>query len=200
MLKLIENIINHYLTRDLSSRIIMLLMVSGIALIGQSFIGVVFEHWLKVEYQIELPDLIPLGVLLVSLGILIYFYNLRYKLALQVFNTEKTSRCIYLGNKKYQFIFDRRMRCIPTICFTSPNHHNRIEITNWSDIGFTVKFHQHQEIDNISFWADSWLGLNKMQKFFLGLINLFLSHDSKIKATDYEKKLAGEQIQKINSA
>jgi hypothetical protein len=201
MMHIIDKIVDYYLTRSVKNQVIMLLMVGGFYLIAQSVLGLILEGWLKREYNIELPNFIYLGAALMALGLVILFYDIKYTLLPSMFNTVKSSRSIYLGNGKYQFVFDKRMRAAPAIAMVSPNYKiNRGSIKKADENGFIVQFEKGKEIPEIQFWADAWEGLNFRQSIYLKIINLFRSKGNKIEKRKFEDSFSQRKIDAVNRA
>ena len=199
MIRIIEKLVDYYIGITVTNKIIMLFIGSGILLIGQSFIGQVLEFYLLKEFNIESPNMELWGSGFIALGLLILVLDVKYKLIPSVFATTKNTRIIYLGNNKYQFVFDKKMRVIPTICFEKPQpRENSCVISNWSESGFIVQF-ENKVLDEIQFWADAWQGLSLIQKAILAVVNLFRSNGNKIKADRYESSYSERQIHKINN-
>lgn len=199
MIRIIEKLVDYYIGRSITNKIIMLFIGSGIVLIGQSFLGQVLESYLLKEFNIQAPNMELWGSGFIALGLLILTLDVKYKLIPSVFATTKNTRIIYLGNNRYQFVFDQKMRVIPTICFEKPEHReNPYSISNWSESGFIIQF-ENKTLDEVQFWADAWQGLNLIQKAILAVVNLFRRKGNKIKASEYESSFSERQIHKINN-
>ncbi len=200
MIRLIEKIVDYYVSKTVTNKIILLLVSSGILFIGQSIFGQIVEKLLLDKFNIEAPNLEIWGVILIVFGLLILFIDIKYKLIPSVFATQKNTRIIFLGNGKYQFVFDNKMRVTPTVCFIKPNHKdNSYNISSWDENGFIVDFELDKTIDEIDFWADGWQGLSFIHRIILSIINLFRSKDNKIKKIEYESSYAKRQIHRINN-
>ncbi len=198
MIHIIEKIVDHCLSRSIKNKVIIILISSGVGLIVQTIAGQIFEAWLIKTYQINLPDLKFWGLGLIFLGLMILYHDIKYSLIPSVFSNIKTSRSIYLGENKYQFVFDEKMRCAPTICFISPKHkENLFYLSNWDENGFIVQFENGKSVPYIDFWADAWEGLNYRQTFYLKLVNVFRKKENRIKNHKCEKDFAERNIKKI---
>lgn len=201
MIRIIEKVVDYYLSRSVKNQVILLLMGGGLYLIVQSVLGLVFEEWLKLEYGIEIPNVIYLGLILVTISLVIIYHDIKYSFLPSLFNTVKTSRCIYLGDKTYQFVFDKRMRCSPTICMLKPSPiENGLTVKKIDKNGFIVVFEQGKELSEIQFWADAWEGLNLRQRLYIKAINVFRSRENKIEKRVYENAYSQRKIDAINGA
>lgn len=177
----------------------MLFIGTGVIFIGQGIFGQILEAYLLNEFNIKAPNLELWGSGFIVLGLFILILDVKYKLIPSVFATTKNTRIIYLGSQKYQFVFDKKMRVIPTISFEKPNYkENSCSISNWSESGFIVQFEKNRPIDEIQYWADAWKGLSLTQKALLATVNLFRKEDNKINANAYESSFTERQIHKIN--
>lgn len=200
MIRIIEKLVDYYVGRSITNKIIMLFIGSGVFLIGQSIFGQLLEKYLLNEFDIEVHSLEVWGAGFIALGLLILIIDVKYKIIPSVFATTKNTRIIYLGQNKYQFVFDKKMRTIPSICFEKPKHKdNAFTISNWSEQGFIAQFERNKVLEEVQFWADAWQGLNFIQRGLLTFINLFRTKDNKIKSNDYASSYAERQIYKINN-
>lgn len=200
MIRIIEKLVDYYIGRSITNKIIMLFIGSGIFLVGQSVLGQILETYLLREFGVEVQSIELWGVGFIALGLFMLILDIKYKLVPSVFATVKNTRIIYLGNNKYQFVFDKKMRVVPTISFEKPGYNeNKCIISNWSEKGFMVQFEENKTLDEIQFWADAWQGLSFIQRGLLTILNLFRRKDNKIKKTDYESSFSKIQIYKINN-
>lgn len=200
MKEIIIKLIDYHLNKRLIDKIILIFIITGIALISQSILGQIFEEWLKIEYGIKLPDLKLYGIGLILIGLLMLAIDIKYTFLPSMFHTQKTTKIISLGNNKFQFIFEKKMRCTPTICFIKPLYQeNKYNILKLDNNGFIIEFEKNKYIEEIDYCADSWDGLNYRQKVYLFLINLLRKKNNQLKKNEYSDSFANRQIQKLNN-
>jgi hypothetical protein len=200
MKEIINKLIDYHLNKRLIDKTILIFIIAGIALISQSILDQIFEEWLKIEYGIQLPDLKFYGIGLILIGLLMLAIDIKYTFLPSMFHTQKTTKIISLGNNRFQFIFEKKMRCTPTICFIKPSYtENKFHILKWDNNGFIIEFEKNKPIEELDFWADAWDGLNYRQKLYLFLINLFRKKNNQLKKHEYSDGFANRQIQKLNN-
>jgi len=200
-MQIINKIVDYFLTRSIKNQVIKLLMTSGVSLVGQSVIGILFEEWIEQNYGIKLPNFIYVGTALMLLGFIVLYHDIKYTLLPSMFNTVKSSRSIYLGHGRYQFVFDKKMRCAPSICVVKPDHkENKASVEKMDEGGFIVKFEDGKRIEEIQFWADAWDGINFRQKTYLGILNIFRRSQNKLEKRHYENSFSQRKIDAINRA
>ncbi|MCP4325137.1 MAG: hypothetical protein GY787_25490 [Alteromonadales bacterium] len=200
MIRIIEKVIDYYLARTITNKIIFLFVSSGIFLVAQNIFGQLFEQWLNKEFGVVVPDLKFWGAGFIVIGLTMLAADIKFSLLPSIFATTKTTRIIYLGEGKYQFVFEKRLRTIPVICFEEPKHSdNAYSISSCSENGFIVQFEKGKKLSKIEFWADAWEGLNLQQKAYILLINIFRRKDQKLQPHEYASSFANRQIKKLNN-
>jgi hypothetical protein len=200
MNKILDKIVDYYISKTVKDKIVTLLISSGVVLIAQNLFGQLIEQWLFQKYGVTIPDLKLWGAFLIGIGIAVIILDIKFTLIPSVFATTKTTRIIFLGNMKYQFLFDKRMRCAPVICFSKPKYQdNKPSLTNVSNKGFIVEFEKEKLIEEIEFSADAWQGITFQQKIYLSIANFFRNKDNKFHKSEYQSSFVKRQIDRINN-
>jgi len=78
IMQIINKIVDYFLTRSIKNQVIKLLMTSGVSLVGQSVIGILFEEWIEQNYGIKLPNFIYVGTALMLLGFIVLYHDIGY--------------------------------------------------------------------------------------------------------------------------
>lgn len=199
MINLFHKIADYYLTKSLSDKMIFKLFTVGLILCTEGLVSILFQEWIKKEFNIELPNLTILGIVFIVSSIIWLSIKVKYQLLPSIHNTQKTTKIIYLGDNKYQFIFEKKMRCTPTLIFFSPKYsENNFKIYDWNENGFFIHFEDNKALTKIDFLADSWLGLNFRQKLYIKIINLFRKKDNKLSESNYADSFVYRQQKRIN--
>jgi hypothetical protein len=197
MNRYIDKIIDYHLNKRFITRIIFLFISSGIILISSSLFGQIFEEFLKNEYSIQIPDSKYYGIVLIIIGLILLFLDIKYVFLPSMFHTQKTTKIISLGNNRFQFIFEKKMRCTPSLTFIKPSYQeNKFILTKWNENGFIIEFEKDKFIEEIDFKASSWNGLNFRQRCYIWIINLF--RKEKLKRNDYANDFTKRQFDNLN--
>jgi hypothetical protein len=155
------------------------------------------KNFLKNEYNIQIPDLKYYGITLIVIGLILLFIDIKYNFLPSMFHTQKTTKIISLGNNRFQFIFEKKMRCTPSLMFIKPTYdENKFILTKWNENGFIIEFEKDKFILEIDFMADAWKGLNLRQKIYINIINFF--RKEKLKQHDYSYAFTKRQFDKLN--
>jgi hypothetical protein len=197
MIKIFNKFIDYYFSKSLTDKMIYALFIFGLFLTGQGIVQLLFQVWIKKEFGIEIPDTTNLGIILI-VGSLIWLYiRIKFQFLPSIFNNIRTTRIIYLQDNKYQFVFDKKMRCAPTIHFVTPYNEQIERITNWDENGFIVKLKKDSTIEKIEFFANAWSGLNLAQKIHILLINLFKKEREKLSKSTYSDEFIKRQRESL---
>ncbi len=101
MIRILEKIVDYYLSNTITNKIIFLLVSSGVVLITQSLFGQIFEQWLTKKYGLFIPDLKIWGIGLIGMELVALIVGIKFSLIPSVFATTKTTRIIYLEKARY---------------------------------------------------------------------------------------------------